>query len=560
MTRLDLEVNATRILAWGSFLITIAVTSWMSTEPVNYFKLVLLSLTALALLASLVIPNLKSEYSKNKSIYLVIFGFIVVASLASISSSDPFSQNFYGVYGRNTGLLTYISLAILLLASMQITRSSGVGKIIRFFFYALVFNVFYCLAVILGFDIFRWNNVFGVPLGTFGNPNFVGAFLGFGVSAIFALICIQGLSLQKRLLLLLAMLLIGFEILETNAVQGIIVSAIGMSFVFWNFLRSRFQNRRVNDIYLGFIGVTGLFSLLGALQIGPLAELIFKQSVSLRGIYWNAGINTGLENFWLGAGMDSYGTWFRRSRDIAKLGPDTITNSAHNVFIDIFSSGGVFLLISYLFLILYIVFRIVRHVLQNRVYDVRFIIVSTVWICYQAQSLISINQIGIAIWGWIFGGLVIGATRQDIGQGIKDQSHIVKKKRDKRTQTTEISGATVLLSVAGGVVGAIIASPPFLADANWRNAISSKDATVVESALLRWPTDPVRISNGLKLFLENQIYDKAYELAKLGTLNFPNDYYSWYNLGILPSISPQEKREIDFQLSRLDPNNPKRPW
>jgi hypothetical protein len=560
MTRLDLEANATRILAWGSFLITVAVTSWMSTEPVNYFKLVLLSLTSLALFTSLVIPNFKSEYSKNKSIYLAIFGFVAMATLASISSSDPFSQNFYGVYGRNTGLLTYISLAILLLASMQISRSGGVSRIIRFFFYALAFNVIYCLAVILGYDIFRWNNVFGVPLGTFGNPNFVGAFLGFGVSAIFALICIQGISLHKRLLLLLAILLIGFEILETNAVQGIVVSAIGISFVLWNFLRSRFQSQLVNHIYFGFIGVTGLISLLGALQIGPLANLIYKQSVSLRGIYWNAGINTGLENFWLGAGMDSYGTWFRRSRDISKLGPDTITNSAHNVFIDIFSSGGVFLLISYLFLTLYVALRIVKHVLHNRDFDVKFVIISSIWICYQAQSLISINQLGIAIWGWIFGGLVIGATRQDIGQGVKDQSQIVKKKGNKRSQTTEISGATVLLSIVGGVIGAIIASPPFLADANWRNAISSKDATVVESAVLRWPTDPVRISNALKIFLENQAYDKAYQVAKLGTLNFPNDYYSWYNLGILPSITPQEKSEIDLQLSRLDPNNPKRPW
>ena len=560
MIRLDLELNATRILAWGSFLTTITVSSWMSTEPVNYIKMVILSLTALALLASLVIPNFKSEYPKTKSIYFITLGFIVVASLSSIFSSDQFSQNFYGVYGRNTGLLTYISLAILLLACMQIVRASSVSRVIRFFLYSIAFNVAYCLAVILGYDIFRWKNTFGVPLGTFGNPNFIGAFLGFGMTAVFSLIFIKGLSLQKKLFSLAATFLIGFEILETNAVQGIVVSAIGISFVLWIFLRSRNQNRLASNLYLGLIGVTGLVSLLGAFQIGPLAKFVYKQSVSLRGIYWNAGINTGLDNFWFGAGMDSYGSWFRRSRDIVKLGPDTMTNSAHNVFIDLFSSGGVFLLALYLFLTLYIAYRIIKHILKNYDYDVRFVIISSVWICYQAQSLISINQIGIAIWGWIFGGLVLAITRENDTQGFRVQNQDANKKFAKSTQATEIGGGTVLLSLTGGVIGALIACPPFIADANWRNAIASKDATAVESALSRWPMDPVRISIGLKMFLDSQMNEKAYQIAKLATVNFPNDYYSWYNLGILPSITPEEKNEIDFQLNRLDPNNPKRPW
>jgi hypothetical protein len=393
-----------------------------------------------------------------------------------------------------------------------------------------------------------------------GNPNFIGAFLGFGFVALVSLYLVQGIKPFKRIFLIIVSFLIFYEILETNAVQGIVVSVIGTIFVFWIFLRSRSQNKLFEYTYIGFVSIFGMISLLGSLQIGPLTSLIYKSSVSLRGIYWNAGIQTGLDNFWLGAGMDSYGTWFRRSRDIEKLGRETITNSAHNVFIDIFSSGGIFLLLTYSFLTFYVAIRILNHVKSHRRFDPNFVILSSVWICYQAQSLISINQIGLAIWGWVFGGLIIGYTSLETSELSKFGQKKRKTVPVKGDRVFEIGGGTVLLSMFGGLLGAAIASPPFLADSNWRAAIQSKDSVLVENAILRWPTDPVRFSNGLKLFLENEMYGKAYEVAKLSTKNFPNDYSSWYNLGILPNISPEEKLEIELQLTRLDPKNPIRPW
>jgi hypothetical protein len=560
MTRIDLEANGARILAWGSFLTTIMVTSWMSTEPVNYIKMLLITVTSSALLASLIAPTFRHSLLKNKNLYLMVATFVLVTVLSSIFSSDPFHQNFFGVFGRNTGLLTYVSLSLLFLAGIQFTQVGSFMKIIRFFLYALAVNVIYCLMVILGYDILPWNNVFGVPLGTFGNPNFIGAFLGFGFTAIFALILDQKISLAKKALLFVILLLIFFEIIKTNAVQGIVVSAIGFFFVLWVFLRSKLQNRVLEYLYIGFLSIAGMISVLGALQIGPLTSLIYKSSVSLRGIYWNAGLRTGLENFWLGAGMDSYGSWFRRSRDIVKLGGDTVTNSAHNVYIDIFSSGGIFLLVAYVFITFYVLNKVVRHLLKHRDFDPIFVILTSIWICYQAQSLISINQIGLAVWGWVFGGLIVGYTNLEKPELSKSDEKKRKTTPFKGDRVVEISGGTVLLSIFGGLLGAAIASPPFLADSNWRNAIQSKDSVIVEQALFRWPTDPVRISSGLRMFLQNEMYDKAYEVAKFSTKNFPNDYYSWYNLGILPNISPEEKLEIDMQLARLDPDNPKRPW
>jgi hypothetical protein len=560
MTRLDLEANATRVLSWGSLLTTIAVSSWSSTEPVNYIKMIILSITGFALLFSLLIPTHRNLISRSKSVLFPIILFITFATTASFLSADPLSENFFGIFGRSTGLLTYVSLCLVFLAATQIVQYPNFRKILTFFFCALLLNVAYCLLVILGYDFLPWNNIYGAPLGTFGNPNFIGSFLGFGFSATFALILNQRFGSREQILLAFILILIFFEILQTKAVQGVVVSGIGTAFVFWIFLRSKFQKSLVEIVYLSVITSIAFIAVLGALQIGPLSAVIYKASLSLRGIYWNAGINTGLENFWFGAGMDSYGTWFRRSRDIAKLGPDTMTNSAHNVFIDIFSSGGVLLLVVYLFLTFFVAHRIFRHISKSREFDPIFAIISSVWICYQAQSIISINQIGIAIWGWIFGGLIIGFTNQSRKVVVENKDVKRLSQRKKRLSSIEIGGATIILTLLGSVFGGLVASPPYLADANWRNAMQSKDTAMIENALRRWPTEPVRNSSGIILLLQNQLNESAYKVAKQSTVDFPNDYYAWYNLGIFPNISELERAEIDRQLKRLDPMNMKRPW
>ena len=54
---------------------------------------------------------------------------------------------------------------------------------------------------------------------------------------------------------------------------------------------------------------------------------------------------------WFGVGLDSYGDWYRASRTLAatiRRGPSTVSNAAHNVFIDIGATAGIFALIAYL--------------------------------------------------------------------------------------------------------------------------------------------------------------------------------------------------------------------
>jgi tetratricopeptide (TPR) repeat protein len=76
-----------------------------------------------------------------------------------------------------------------------------------------------------------------------------------------------------------------------------------------------------------------------------------------------------------------------------------------------FATGGLFLGIAYLVLNGYIfkqaIIGIKNLTGSNRLY---LSAVFSAWIAFHAQSLISIDNIGISIWGWVLGGAIIGLT------------------------------------------------------------------------------------------------------------------------------------------------------
>ena len=268
----------------------------------------------------------------------------------------------------------------------------------------------------------------------------------------------------------------------------------------------------------------------------------------------------GLTHPIFGVGLDGYGSWYRRARTPQALittGVDTTTNAAHNVYIDIFASGGFPLLFLYSVLNVFVIRSIIRLFKHSRVFDVTGVLLSAVWICYQAQSIISINQIGLAIWGWIFGALIIGyeSSRNSNFQAGK----IVKgdqQKNAKKSKNVSEPGL-VMGGIAGALVGLFIALPPVLVDAKWRSAMRSGDIDVVENAARAWPVDPSRLNEAIKIFMDNGYPDTARQLANLAVEKFPNGLISWYSFSQMPNLTEAEKALILGNLHRLDPLNPK---
>jgi hypothetical protein len=272
----------------------------------------------------------------------------------------------------------------------------------------------------------------------------------------------------------------------------------------------------------------------------------------------------GSEHPLTGVGFDTYGDWYRWARDAQALilpGPNTVTNAAHNVPFDVFAFGGWPLFASYLGILMLSVIAIIKVTLRNRKYDATFVTLTTAWVCYQLQSIISINQIGLAVWGWLFGGALIAyeiATRPKIEEPQSAQSkgkpgRVVKKKQGEAIVTS------TLVAGIGAVVGLIIAAPPYSADAKWRSAQSSMNAQTVEEALVPGYLNPMNSSkylNAVALFEGSKLYDPAYKYAKIGVEFNPNNFDAWRALYLVTNSSAEDKALALENMKRLDPKNP----
>ena len=103
------------------------------------------------------------------------------------------------------------------------------------------------------------------------------------------------------------------------------------------------------------------------LQVGPLERFLYKDSVSVRGYYWRAGIEMFNDNPLFGVGLDNYGSFFKEYREVGyplKYGYSLTSTNAHNVFIQHFATGGIFVGTIYLILTAFVFWRGVVSLLR----------------------------------------------------------------------------------------------------------------------------------------------------------------------------------------------------
>jgi O-antigen ligase len=417
-------------------------------------------------------------------------------------------------------------------------------------------NVAVCATELAGYNLFGFNNIYKNILGTFGNPNFISSFLGIFASTFLAYTFSPGVAIWVRLSAPVVIGLAFFEILDSNSIQGVVVTVLGFTIVGFLAIRSYLKNFALQFIYVVLAFIGGGFGVAGALQIGPLTELIYKTSVSLRGEYWRAGIKMGMDHPLTGVGFDTYGDWYRRARSASAMilpGPGTVTNSAHNVNIDIFSYGGFPLLLSYLALVILAGIAVVKVVLRSKGYDKYFFPLATAWVCYQAQAIISINQIGLAVWGWALTGAVIGYEKLTRTQEVESTSDTSAKKVHRGSNQNQAT--TYLVSVAGFSVGVILAFPALLGDSNWRSSMNSGSLETVQKAANAWPKDAYRLANIAVLFEENKFPQQAYDVTK--SLNEFNPAYfdGWRIKAGISQSTPEDREQATKQMRLLDPRN-----
>jgi hypothetical protein len=479
--------------------------------------------------------------------------------LAVFSSDSPMSQNLYGSYGRNNGFVLYLFLISIFLSSLLLKSSKSFENVVKALLFAGLINVAYCLWVIMFGDFIGWSNPYGNILGTLGNPNFIGSFLGIFSTAYIAYSLKKPVTRIGKLSLLVVLPITAFEIYKSQAIQGRVVAALGVGILGFLLVRSRF-GKGFTGLYLFFVFIVGIFSLLGALQIGPLTKYIYKNSVSLRGQYWLAGWNTGESHPITGVGMDSFGDWYRRSRDAHALdlpGLNTVVNAAHNVPVDMFAFGGWPLFLTYLSLMGLAGTAAVRLIIRKKAFDPIHAALVTAWAGYQLQSIISINQIGLAVWGWLLSGCLIAYEKAD-----RNSVETLVNESKRVSNLKNLNGMPPFLTVVGSlgaIFGLILALPPVVSDAKWRSAQLVRTVVAIEATMepgfYNLPNTSKYLNN-INTLEGSNLFDLSHKYALEAVAWNPEAFDLWKILYLLKNSTAAEKALAIQNMQRLDPLNP----
>ena len=540
-----------RVLVFGIPLVTLLVWTAATLDPVNLPKMLLLVPVAFSLL-----PGIVGRVRRQKGSHLPVFvalnflliGWVLITAITSKTNSI---QSFFGVSGRFTGALTYVSFSLIAIAIFYLSTKQLNYRILAGLVISGVVNLIYCGYVILSKnDPIPWSNVYGNILGTFGNPNFISSFLGIFNIVVFAKILDQSLSKRMTLIAFALMVISVIEIIDSQSRQGLIVSALGCgAMLVYRIFHSSLNLTVKFTALVGYLTV-GVLAVLGMLQIGPLTSLIYKYSVSIRGAYWRAGWETMLQNPILGAGPDSFGDWYARVRDARAMlvpGPDVFTNSPHNVFIEQGSNGGIPLFVIYLLTQIYILTCGLRYLKNSSNFNYIFAASFFGWLGFTAQSLISINQIGLAVWGYVLGAMTVATYLQSR----KAEAELSPKLHRTKVHKSEF---TNIFAFGGAALGLVLAVPPFYAEANWRTALSSKNLDQIVKAADQWPQSTDRYIQVSKSLYENKFNEQSLEFVRKGVEFNPNNARLWYFLYQLPGSTEIEKETAKTRLKVLDPN------
>jgi O-antigen ligase len=560
MLNKSVEQAMSMFLYVGITFATVFLLTGSVTDPVNVTKLAAVGGVGFAVFAIAVIHGRPALRASSKPLGVVFILFVISMLNGMFSAVSPISQNFYGAYGRLTGVLLYILLFMLAIGTSVLRTEVAFIRILKALFIAGAINVGYCAWVLAFGDFVSWSNPYRAILGLFGNPNFISAFLGMFITAVIAYLLIPGKSWLLRVAGSALCFLAFYEIHKSRSIQGKAVTGAGIAIIGFFWIRGKFEKKGPVLLYLASVFVVGSFALAGALQKGPLADFIYKASVSIRGQYWKAAIEAGNQHPFTGIGMDTFGDWYRRTRSeyAASVLPglNTMTNAAHNVVLDFYAAGGWPLLLTYLASIALGFIAIVKVLVRTKKYDGVFVALAAPWICYQLQSIISINQAGLALWGWVLLGALIAYEYTTRPENLLSGSN--GSKAPRAVEKVSVFSPQ-LIGGLGALIGVLIAVPPLSADMKWTSAVKSGNVQNVEAALVPSymnPRDSTRLFNAVQLLEQNKFPDLAYKYAKIAVEYNPDFSDAWKILYYLSNATEEDKRLAVANMKRLDPRNP----
>ena len=523
-------------------LATIALAPYVLMDSVNPIKLLIVSTFGFGFILIFVVNFRQIKSKKSNLLLWASSSFIILSVFVTFTTQNELSQQLYGVIGRQTGLILHLGLFGLLIAGNLFASQSLLISSMRIFKISGVIISSYGLIQIFDLDPLTWSSNPGWVAATLANPNFFSSFMGMLVCVTLPYI-ISAKKISSKFIYLILVLICVFIIIKTSSQQGIILVLLGVAITLYFYIKSKNLPKGWLWSYASLAVLGFMVLLLDIFQKVPWEPILYKASVSARGDYWRAGLAVIEKHPLTGVGFDGLREQFGLVREPISLtrGDQLDLDAAHNVYIDKGIAGGVPLLILYLIMVVIVAFAVKKLASNMSSFRPELVAVISCWIAWAVQGIISIDNVGLASWGWYLSGLITGLAAVSSKSTQEYSEPRVKIK----------SGLTPY--IAGALIGAIVASPLITREYRYVKSIESGNAKELQAAALQFPQDIFRIGRAAEILKEYKIQKESLFLAQAGVKNFPESYAAWAVIYTSPWISETERAQAKVKLFELDP-------
>jgi len=534
-----------KMMLWVGPITTLAISPLWNYDPINPIKVLVVAMVGFTCIGIL-LPNILKLFKSNLTLCLICLLFFLALLNSFLFSGAPKTQQLWGMFGRGTGLLTYVSLLFILFTTAQIEFPDFGRKLVNSLIYTSYPMTLYCILQIANLDPFVWSGY--ATFGTLGNVNFLSAFLGMSSIALIVN-TFEDFRDKGRLFRNFAISTIQISIIvETDSIQGLIVFAFGLLISLFFLLPPKKYSLRLTYwtvLLTSLVGVS--FALF---NFGPLAKIVYQETISFRADYMSAAVKIMLHNPLSGVGLDSYGDWYRTERgDISafRTSFNRTANSAHNIYLDQGANGGVPLLLAFILIQVLVIVSIFRYARSLKTKDFSFISMVAIWTGYQVQAIVSINQIGIGIWGWLLSGALITKFRSE--------NTIVSKPNTKQKfmKNASLPAASAITSIVFFSIAFALAFAPLKTDYDFRQSSSKGDLNGMMAASTQIPSSAFFMAQTVDIALRNNYAEQARTIDDALILKFPRDFYGWQLRRELSPLGTPQRLEAESKLKEIDP-------
>lgn len=545
-------------ITYGLFIFTpLVLTPNLTIDPVNLGKFFFFVLAGSIALIQLIGVKFDSPLRRR---FLVLGGLLLVGTLFPLLfSGAPIQQQLFGVWGRNTGLITAFACFISMIFAGTIANKVSETTLITYILFCALLSIVYGLVQSLGYDFIPWKapDVFG----TLGNINFYSAHIAMIASVILGLLFSSKYNAKQKLVLRGLLLGCLYLLYQAHSLQGVVALCLSVSILLHIAITRKFpQLKLLVPLITLFVILLGALKLLG---ITPFANFESSDSSSLkiRTYFWIAALKMFQQRPLYGIGFDSFEDWYRSSRPLsAYMGGDLneAADSAHNLILDYATVGG-FLLFIYILYFLYSTLRAIASIVNQSISDSDTVseiklALALSSMTFVVQSMVSPQQIGLMCWGFVLSGLVQGFAK-DFSHSTESSVKAKRVSKISKSSKYKLSQSLLRKIAVGSVLIYIVFQPASLIYKESRliSAQKSESLTKFFSAVRSYPTSAYYYRNGISILESAGYLGAAARLGVIAIGEYPRNYKLLETVSSLKAIDTKTKVHIENQLESLNP-------